>query len=342
MDSAEGTAVIGIASSGAVESTGGQEVSPAPSSPLFSLRDVRKTYGMRRIPESVFRECRLSEEKKPRGRAWRDTCGSYEACRQECPRCWSLSVRRMDLRRDKTTAILGHSGSGKTTLLYLLALLHPPDPDLERFRVRFEPFEGAETGDLSFSNDAWRLPDHTPVSLDDVRRRRFGFVFQAGHLSSHLTSVQNVGLALALAGVEAQSMRSRTEEILQRIEFPRDRFHALPRHLSGGEYQRIAVARALAADPDVLFADEPTGNLDPVTGQAVMELLSSWRSERAGRSLLLVTHNVEHALRFADDLFVLNGGEVVLDAKAEDVEYSDIEEALRRRSGTGGLLQLGQ
>ena len=301
----------------------------ASADPLYELRQVRKTYDApRRIPASVFRECRLPAEQKPTGPGWRMTCGRYRICRQGCPRCWSLSIETMTLRRGRTSAILGHSGSGKTSLLYLLALLEAPDADTENLTIRFAAGDPAR---LDFTTRGWIDEHGTRASLDRVRRARFGFVFQAGHLSSHLTAIQNVGLAPALAGLPPWELRQRDERILERIDFPPDRYHALPRHLSGGEYQRIAVARALASDPEVLFADEPTGNLDPVTGRAVMQLLASWRAEDSRRSLVLVTHNLEHALELSDDLFVLSGGEVALRAEGAGVSSRDIEAALRRR-----------
>ncbi|MEO1083041.1 MAG: ATP-binding cassette domain-containing protein [Acidobacteriota bacterium] len=295
---------------------------------LFDLRGVRKTYGAKKIPKVLFRECRLPNELKPRGTDWRKTCGRFARCRQECPKCWALSIDALSIHRGVTTSILGHSGSGKTTLLYLLALLHQPDADSERLRVDF----AGDGGGIELTGPgAVRAR-----ALDQVRRRRFGFVFQSGHLSSHLTAAQNVALAPALAGEPAAKLRRVAEEILGSVDFPQDRFDALPRHLSGGEYQRVAVARALAADPEVLFADEPTGNLDPVTGRAVMEGLSAWRRGHPSRSLILVTHNLDHALEFSDEIFVLNGGELTLAQPAAGLARRSIEEALRRRSAPTG------
>ena len=297
---------------------------------LFRLAGVRKTYGVSKIPETLFRECRLNGDQRPLGGGWRQVCGSREVCREECPRCWALSIRAMAIRRGRTTAILGHSGSGKTTLLYLLALLHSPDSDSELLEI---DFGNGEPAGVAFRNALWHGADGNgrPVDLNRVRRHRFGFIFQAGYLTSSLTALQNVALPLALAGVPAGEINRRASHILERISFPRDRFRALPRHLSGGEYQRVAVARALAHDPDVLFADEPTGNLDPVTGEAVMELLGDWRQQAEGRSLILVTHNIEHALGYADEVFVLSGGEVTLDRPRSEVSREEIRRALGRQ-----------
>ena len=299
------------------------------SHPLYRLRRVRKTYGVRQIPPQVFRECRLDEGDKPLGPAWRQTCGLHEVCRQECPRCWALSVDEMEISRGCTTAILGHSGSGKTTLLYLLAMLHEPDPDVERFTI---DFAAGNPNSVRFEGGSWVVEgaEEDRFRPEILRRERFGFIFQAGYLSSHLTTLQNVALAPALAGTPPEIMHQRAESLLRHISFPPDRHHALPRHLSGGEYQRVAVARALAADPNVLFADEPTGNLDPVTGRAVMELLGAWQGEQPDRSLILVTHNLEHALDWAEQIFVLNGGEVALAAPRSAIQKKDIEQALEQ------------
>lgn len=198
---------------------------------LFDLSGVRKTYGLRRVPRQLFPECRLADDLKPRGEDWRGTCGRYAACR-ECPRCWTLSIGELRIARGRTTAILGHSGSGKTTLLYLLALLHLPDPDCGRCELSFG---GGGESTFRFEQGRWCGAGQAEVSLDAIRRRRFGFVFQAGHLSSHLTAHQNVGLALALSGDPPAAIRERTGRLLEQIDIPPDRFHALPRHLSGGE-----------------------------------------------------------------------------------------------------------
>ncbi len=298
---------------------------------LFRLRDVRKTYDVGRIPDALFPECRLEVGRRPSGGGWREVCGSHEVCREECPRCWTLSIRDMAIRRGCTTAVLGHSGSGKTTLLYLLALLHSPDSDSGLLEIEFGG-DGEPSG-VAFRDAAWHGAglNGRPVDLNRVRRRRFGFIFQAGYLTSSLTALQNVALPLALAGTRQDEIDRRASGILERISFPRDRFRALPRHLSGGEYQRVAVARALAHDPDVLFADEPTGNLDPVTGEAVMELLGGWRQQVEGRTLVLVTHNIEHALRYAAEIFVLSGGQVTLARPRSEVSREDVRRALGRR-----------
>ncbi len=307
------------------------ELAGPSAQPLFRLRRARKTYGVRRIPEGLFRECRLPEELRPQGNGWRLACGGHPKCRQSCPRCWSLSVDALEIRRGRTTAVLGHSGSGKTTLLYALALLHPLDSDTEMFELTPQ-----KDRHFRFQTGRWLGPQGL-VGADALRLRHFGFVFQSGYLSSHMTALQNVGLGPGLAGHPSRAIRQRALELLRRIDFPEDRFDALPKHLSGGEYQRVAVARALAADPDVLFADEPTGNLDPVTGRAVMQSLGDWKQEAPERSLILVTHNLDHAIEFADEIFVLNGGRIVLQGQTDVLERSSIEKALHRQTAPRAL-----
>jgi len=171
-------------------------------------------------------------------------------------------------------AIMGESGIGKSTLLNLVAGLDVPD-----------------SGDV-------RLEDVSLPSLDDgartqLRRRRVGFVFQAFHLLPHLTVARNVALPLVLNGQSGPEVDRRVHEVLEGVGLA-DRGRSLPRELSGGEMQRVAVARALAHRPALVLADEPTGNLDPDSAASVLELLRAQlkRDRAAG---LLVTHSAAAA-----------------------------------------------
>ena len=165
-------------------------------------------------------------------------------------------------------AILGPSGSGKSTLLGLMA-------GLDR------PTEG------SVLLDGREISGMTESELALLRRRRVGFVFQSFQLLGNLTALENVLLPLELTGVDRA--RSRALEQLDRVGLS-DRTHHYPSQLSGGEQQRVALARAFAPDPDLLLADEPTGNLDGDTGRDILKLLTDLR-ERAGLTLVLVTHD---------------------------------------------------
>ncbi|MEE9102078.1 ABC transporter ATP-binding protein [Pseudomonas sp. QE6] len=180
----------------------------------------------------------------------------------------------LDLSRGDSLAIVGSSGSGKSTLLGLLAGLDLPSD-----------------GDIV-------LLGHALGSLDEDQRARVraahvGFVFQSFQLLDSLTALENVMLPLELDG--RADARQRGRELLERVGLGQRLTH-YPRQLSGGEQQRVAIARAFAAEPDVLFADEPTGNLDTHTGERISDLLFELNRER-GTTLVLVTHDERLAHR---------------------------------------------
>jgi putative ABC transport system ATP-binding protein len=182
------------------------------------------------------------------------------------------------------TAVVGPSGSGKSTLLNLLA----------GFDV---PSEGGVW------LDAEAVHEGSEARRAGLRLRRFGFVFQSFNLVTVLTARQNVELPLGLAGVAPRERRRRAAELLDRFGLA-NRAEHLPHRLSGGERQRVALARALANDPDVVFADEPTGALDSSTGRDVVAALRAVADE--GRTVVLVTHDealssiAEARLRLSD------------------------------------------
>ena len=182
----------------------------------------------------------------------------------------------IDLRIDAGdfVAILGPSGSGKSTLLGLLAGLDRPTEGT--VRIDGEPLENLD-------EDALAL----------LRRRKIGFVFQSFQLLGNLTARENVLLPLELNRVPDAG--ARTDELLRRVGLG-ERGHHYPSQLSGGEQQRVALARAFAPRPQLLLADEPTGNLDAATGAAALDLLAELR-EREGATLVLVTHDAEVAAR---------------------------------------------
>ena len=186
-------------------------------------------------------------------------------------------------------AIVGPSGSGKSTLLGLLA-------GLDRPRQGRVWLDGEDLGLLSEDQRA------------RVRADKVGFVFQSFHLISTLTARENVQVPLELKG---QDPGRRAEELLERVGLG-DRGHHYPAQLSGGEQQRVAVARAFSHRPRLLFADEPTGNLDAATGAKVIELLTELNRE-TGTTLVLVTHDPELAAR-ARRVIRLRDGAVVADS----------------------------
>ncbi len=180
----------------------------------------------------------------------------------------------MEVERGESVAIVGASGAGKSTLLALLAGL-----------------------DLPSAGEAW-LDGVDLTKLDEdgraeLRARRVGFVFQSFHLVPSLTAVENVMLPLELAG--ERRAREAAEGVMERVGLAR-RLHHYPRQLSGGERQRVAIARAFVGQPLILFADEPTGNLDAVTGKRIADLLFSLNAEH-GATLVLVTHDQALASR---------------------------------------------
>jgi putative ABC transport system ATP-binding protein len=183
-------------------------------------------------------------------------------------------------------AIVGESGSGKSTLLNVIAGLDRPDAG----RVE------VDNTDLAALDDAGRTL---------ARRRKLGFVFQSFHILPHLTVEQNVELPLVLLGATRDERTTRVHELLDAVGLG-DRGDSMPRELSGGELQRVAVARALVHRPSLVLADEPTGNLDPDTAQTVLDLLAHViRSSGAGG--VLVTHS-KAAARSADRVLVLDHG----------------------------------
>ena len=197
----------------------------------------------------------------------------------------------LDVPAGSFLAILGPSGSGKSTLLGLLAGLDKPTSG----RVWID---GTELGPLSEDERA------------RLRGEKVGFVFQSFHLIPTLTARENIQVPLELRGLEAQA---RADELLGRIGLA-DRGHHYPSQLSGGEQQRVALARAFSHRPRVLFADEPTGNLDAATGARVIELMSELNRE-VGTTLILVTHDQSLAAR-AGRIVRMHDGALLSDSAA--------------------------
>jgi putative ABC transport system ATP-binding protein len=198
-----------------------------------------------------------------------------------------LSDVSLSIRRGESVAIIGASGAGKSTLLALLAGLD-------------EPTSGRA---LLAGNDLTQLDEDGRAA---VRASHVGFVFQSFHLMPSLTALENVMLPLELA--RRSDAREAAREVLGRVGLA-ERVGHYPRQLSGGEQQRVAIARAFVRHPDVLFADEPTGNLDAATGEKIMDLLFGLnRATQA--TLVLVTHDRQLAER-CDRIVRLEAGRVV-------------------------------
>ncbi|WP_410814446.1 ABC transporter ATP-binding protein [Micromonospora sp. 067-2] len=199
----------------------------------------------------------------------------------------SLTVRPGDY-----VALVGPSGSGKSTLMHLLGGLDRPSAG--RLVIG-----GRDVGTL------------TPPEMATLRNETIGFVFQAFHLLPRTSAVENVALPLVYRGVSARQRRERAAAMLGRVGLGHRLDHR-PNQMSGGEQQRVAIARALVTEPTVLLADEPTGNLDSVTGAAVLELLERLNAEE-GVALVMVTHDQEVAGR-ARRRITMRDGVVVSDS----------------------------
>ena len=195
----------------------------------------------------------------------------------------------LDVPAGQFTAVMGPSGSGKSTLMHILA-------GLDR------PTDGSV---LLGGQDITTLSDK---QLTLLRRKHIGFVFQTFNLLPTLTAEENVRLPLTIAGV--RNGADRIPEIMERVGLGERRRHR-PSELSGGQQQRVAIARALATEPTVLFADEPTGNLDSTSGAAILGLLRD-AVDRDGQTTMMVTHDARAAAR-ADRVVFLADGRIVAD-----------------------------
>ncbi|MHB1626947.1 MAG: ABC transporter ATP-binding protein/permease [Bacilli bacterium] len=244
----------------------------------------------------------------------------------------------LELRAGSFTCILGPSGGGKSTLLHLMGGMDRPD----------------EGEILVFGRDITHLKSD---QLSAYRRSDVGFVFQSFHLLPTMTAAENVELPLAIAGVSLARRRERAKALLARVGLL-DRAGHRPHQLSGGQAQRVAVARALAADPQIVLADEPTGNLDSQSGLEIMQLLKSIAHED-GRTVVVVTHN-EEFIPFADRVVRIRDGRVHSDdvrtvsaaasagheaRAASSVRFGTLARmalsAVRRRLGRATLTGLG-
>src|SRR2546426_724626 len=189
----------------------------------------------------------------------------------------------MQISPGEAVFLSGASGAGKTTLLYTLAGLERPESGTVEFEGR-NLYNGSSTSQARFRN------------------KKMGFVFQGYFLLPELTALENVLLPGMIGG---RPKRDVAEASLRSVGLA-DRAHHLPAELSGGEQQRVAIARALTNDPDIIFADEPTGNVDSKTGDAIIDLLLSLARER-NKTLLVVTHDTRLALRGDRTLHIVDG-----------------------------------
>ncbi|WP_280184049.1 ABC transporter ATP-binding protein [Nocardia cyriacigeorgica] len=200
----------------------------------------------------------------------------------------------LDIAAGEFTSIIGPSGSGKSTLLHLLGALDSPDSGSIRF-------QGEEIGSLDEERQS------------DFRRHRVGFVFQFFNLLPTLSAWENVAIPKLLDGTGLRKAKPRALELLERVGLA-ERAEHRPAELSGGQMQRVAVARSLIMDPPLILADEPTGNLDSKTGASILELLGEVAG--SGNSVVMVTHDMG-AVRYCDRVITLRDGKIGSDERAE-------------------------
>lgn len=190
-----------------------------------------------------------------------------------------------EVERGEYVSIEGPSGCGKTTLLSILGLLDTPTTG--HYRLNGQAVESLNLAERA-----------------TIRNREIGFIFQSFNLIGDLSIFENVELPLVYRGMTKSERRLRVEEVLERVHMSHRAKH-YPMQLSGGEQQRVAVARALAGDPSMLLADEPTGNLDTHNGQAVMELLAELHEN--GSTIIMVTHDFRYAKQAERTIGLLDG-----------------------------------
>ena len=195
-------------------------------------------------------------------------------------------------------AIIGQSGSGKSTLMNMLGLLDTPT-----------------SGEYYINGKL--VDDLTDDQMSAIRNEQIGFIFQGFNLIASLSALENVELPLVYRGMKKDERRQISKDALERVGLG-SRMHHLPAEMSGGQQQRIAIARALANKPAILFADEPTGNLDGKSGREVLSLLKYVSSE-LGVTLILVTHDL-HVAEQADRILTIEDGRIVKDSKSENAE----------------------
>jgi putative ABC transport system ATP-binding protein len=194
----------------------------------------------------------------------------------------------LDIPQKSFTVVMGPSGSGKSTLLYLVGGLDRPT-----------------SGQISVNGQQLDGMDENKLAL--YRRQAVGFIFQSFNLIQSMTAEENVGFPMQFAGVAPKERTRRSKELLEQVGLA-DRGLHRPSELSGGQQQRVAAARALVNNPDLILADEPTGNLDTASGAGIMQLLADLH--QSGRAVLVVTHDMR-MVRFATHKVFLLDGKVV-------------------------------
>lgn len=197
-----------------------------------------------------------------------------------------------EIEKGSFISIMGPSGSGKSTLMHILSFLDKPT-----------------SGDYFF--DDKNVKDSSDDELADMRSKKVGFIFQSFNLLSTLSVLENVALPLTYTGISVEKRTQKAKDLLTQVGLVH-RLNYSPTKLSGGEKQRVAIARALVNDPEVIFADEPTGNLDSKSGAQVMKILQDLNKK--GNTIILVTHEKSTA-EHAERIIKIKDGNIVEDLK---------------------------
>ncbi len=204
------------------------------------------------------------------------------------------------VNKGEFVAVMGPSGSGKSTLLHLLGGL-----------------DGASDGEITLAGQPLSKLSDNEITV--VRRRKVGFIFQFYNLLPTLTAEENVGLPLLIDGQSLDKHKEKIDKLLALVSLS-DRKHHKPDQLSGGQQQRVAIARAFVNDPEIVLADEPTGNLDSKSGTALLELLRRTCND-LGATIVMVTHD-PRAASYADRVVFLKDGEIVREMKNETAGHN--------------------
>ncbi|MFA6715996.1 MAG: ATP-binding cassette domain-containing protein [Victivallaceae bacterium] len=214
-----------------------------------------------------------------------------------------LDIDKLDIYAGEITAVLGYSAAGKSTLMNLLALLlgHDAKPGAE---IHYCPSH--------YQQPYSKLSSHQKRKL---RCEHFGFIFQNHHLVKHFSAYNNIMMPLRQKQTVGKHAKEIVAELLYSAGINRKIWNSLPATLSGGESQRISVLRAIAHNPKVLFADEPTGSLDPVTGDIVIKMLREWYEKDKTRTIIVVTHNFNQAYELASRFIIFQNGKIVFDGR---------------------------
>jgi len=215
----------------------------------------------------------------------------------------ALQNIKLNIKQGEYLSLMGPSGSGKSTLLNMIGLLDRPD-----------------TGQYQLQGENTEVLTEEQRAL--LRRKHIGFVFQSFHLIPRLTALENVELPLMLAGVKPKLRREKSSDLLSELGLG-NHLGQLPKHLSGGQLQRVGIARALITEPTILLADEPTGNLDQSSGQEVTDILE--RYNRNGITLLVVTHDLALGNRAQRQLNMVDGV-IVTDTGLSTIKIKQYEQ----------------